>query len=124
MQSPFRRLSKALRNNHRVKSGHGGYADYYELLAFILVIPSMLVLQVGFVLVASNIWIATQIHQNRFVVSFLSIILCNIVLMPWVFFGLVGSPFEANVSLFSALFIMISLTFVGLKSLVRHKRDV
>ena len=124
MQSPFRRLGKALRQNHKDYSEPSKYVNFYEMLAFLLVVPSMLVLQVGFVLVASNIWISTQISRNRFVLSFLSIVIINVVLMPSVYFALLGSTVELNISVLSLVFIMVSLTGMGIKAIFYQKRVV
>jgi hypothetical protein len=84
----------------------------------------MLVLQGGFVLVASNIWISSQISRNRFVLSFLSIIVINVVCMPLVYFALLDSTFELNISVFPLMFIMVSLTGMGIKAMLYQKRVV
>jgi hypothetical protein len=92
------------------------------MLAFILVVPSLLVLQVGFVLVACNIWLASQIARNRFLVAGSGVFLINVVSMPLVYFKLLGLQLELNISLFSFLFIVFSLTAMGLKAIFHQLR--
>jgi len=117
MQSPFRRLDKALRSARKSNIERSKYVEIYEMLAFLLVVPSMLVLQVGFVLVVCNIWLASQISRNRFVVASSGVFLINVVSMPLVYFKLLGLQLELNMSFVCLLFIVLSLTAMGLKSM-------
>lgn len=117
MQSPFRRLEKALRLGRKKNVERSRHVELYEMLAFILVVPSMLVLQVGFVLVVCNIWLASQISRNRLVIASLGVFLINIVSMPLVYFKLLGSEFELNISFVFLLVVVMSLTAMSLKSM-------
>lgn len=124
MQSPFRRLNKALRSHHKTAIIQSKYVDLYEMLAFLLIVPSIIVFQFGFVLIAYNIWISSQIAKGRFKLSVVAIIITNIILMPLVYFSFLGAKLELNFSSGSALFIALGLTLVGFTAVNTRNNEV
>ncbi|WP_395343786.1 hypothetical protein PN836_004180 [Ningiella sp. W23] len=124
MMNPFRRLDNALRpSGRKLLDDQNQLVGIYEILTFLLVVPSIIVFQLGFVFVASNIWIPSQIAQNRFVLSGLSIMFLNILGLPLAYFQWLGLNADVSVTSVAALSILLILTVSGFTALYAQKRQ-
>ncbi|WP_371192912.1 hypothetical protein [Glaciecola sp. SC05] len=122
MQNPFQRLDNALRKSHVNKRNEPSkFVAMYEMITFLLVIPSILVFQIGFVFVVINIWISSQIAKNRFVLSGISIVIVNLLALPVAYFYWLGLNANFSIVAGAALFISLSLTLAGLVALYTQK---
>lgn len=125
MQGPFTKLTLALRTSRTSRGGEQSkYVGIYEMLVFLLVVPSILIFQVWFIFVVSNFWIASQIGKNRFTLSACSIVFINVFALP--ISHILGSEYESQPIwiLMVALVISLTLTTLGSIALVAQKRIV